>query len=124
MSIVVKDEVTKILNAGIIYAISDSQWVSPVHYVPKKGGITVTTNKAGEHIAERVVSGSRMCINYRKLNKATQKTTSLFHSLIKCLSDWISIPTTVIWTVTQDFFKLLSTLMTKKRQHLRVLMVR
>ena len=69
----VKDEVKKLLNAGIIYPISDSQWVSPVHCVPKKGGITVTTNKAGEAVAERTISGARMCIDYRKLNKATRK---------------------------------------------------
>ncbi|XP_058760778.1 uncharacterized protein LOC131634138 [Vicia villosa] len=53
LSTVVKDEVTKLLNAGIIYPISDSQWVSPVHCAPKKGGITVTINKSGESIAER-----------------------------------------------------------------------
>ena len=51
-STVVKDEVKKLLNAGIIYPISDSQWVSPVHCVPKKGGITITTNKEGEAVAE------------------------------------------------------------------------
>src|SRR4051812_35496164 len=42
LSTVVKDEVTKLLNAGVIYPISDSQWVSPIHCVPNKGGITVT----------------------------------------------------------------------------------
>ena len=38
---VVRKEVLKWLNAGFIYAISDSPWVSPVHVVPKKGGFTV-----------------------------------------------------------------------------------
>ncbi|GJX22870.1 DNA-directed DNA polymerase [Tanacetum coccineum] len=38
---VIKQEVIKLLDAGLIYPISDSPWVSPVHCVPKKGGITV-----------------------------------------------------------------------------------
>ncbi|XP_073046025.1 uncharacterized protein [Primulina eburnea] len=38
MKDVVKNEVLKLLNAGVIYAISDSSWVSPVQVVPKKGG--------------------------------------------------------------------------------------
>ena len=43
-----KDEILKWLNAGIIYPISNSPWVNPVHVVPKKAGITVTTNDKGE----------------------------------------------------------------------------
>ncbi|GJS78070.1 reverse transcriptase domain-containing protein [Tanacetum coccineum] len=42
---VIKKEVVKLLDAGLIYHISDSPWVSPVHCVPKKGGMTVVTNK-------------------------------------------------------------------------------
>jgi hypothetical protein len=41
---VIKQEVLKLLNAGLIYPISDSPWVSPIHCVPKKGGITVVTS--------------------------------------------------------------------------------
>ena len=41
MKEVVRKEVLKLLNAGFIYAILDSPWVSPVHVVPKKGGFTV-----------------------------------------------------------------------------------
>nr|GEX44099.1 DNA-directed DNA polymerase [Tanacetum cinerariifolium] len=37
---VIKKEVEKLLDAGLIYPISDSPWVSPVHCVPKKGGMT------------------------------------------------------------------------------------
>ena len=45
MKEVVRKEVLKWLNAGFIYAISDSPWVSPVHVVPKKGGFTVIRNE-------------------------------------------------------------------------------
>ncbi|GJT27772.1 hypothetical protein Tco_0908047 [Tanacetum coccineum] len=41
---VIKKELEKLLDAGLIYPISDSPWVSPVHCVPKKGGMTVVTN--------------------------------------------------------------------------------
>ncbi|GJS27517.1 reverse transcriptase domain-containing protein [Tanacetum coccineum] len=42
---VIKKEVEKLLVTGLIYLISDSPWVSPVHCVPKKGGMTVVTNE-------------------------------------------------------------------------------
>ena len=73
MSEVVKKEVMKLLDAGIIYPISDSKWVSPVHVVPKKGGMTVVQNEKGDSVAKRTVTGWRMCIDYRKLNTATRK---------------------------------------------------
>ncbi|XP_022875831.1 uncharacterized protein LOC111394314 [Olea europaea var. sylvestris] len=57
----------------IIYPISDSSWVSPVHVVPKKGGITVETNDNNELIPTRLVIGWRVCTDYRKLNNATRK---------------------------------------------------
>ncbi|GMI64212.1 hypothetical protein HRI_000090500 [Hibiscus trionum] len=70
---VVRKEIIKWLDAGIIYAISDSKWVSPVQCVPKKGGITVVTNEENELIPTRTVTGWRVCMDYRKLNKATRK---------------------------------------------------
>ena len=69
----VKDEILKWLNAGIIYPISDSPWVSPVHVVPKKAGITVTKNDKGEELQTRLPTKWRLCFDYRKLNAATKK---------------------------------------------------
>nr|GEX29055.1 reverse transcriptase domain-containing protein [Tanacetum cinerariifolium] len=70
---VIKKEVEKLLDAGLIYPISDSPWVSPIHCVSKKGGITVITNDKNELVPTRLVTGWRVCIDYRKLNEATRK---------------------------------------------------
>ena len=68
-----KEEVLKLLEAGLIYPISDSAWVSPVQVVPKKGGMTVILNEKNDLIPIRIVTGWRICIDYRKLNEATRK---------------------------------------------------
>nr|GEU30155.1 reverse transcriptase domain-containing protein [Tanacetum cinerariifolium] len=70
---VIKKEVIKLLDAGMIYPISDSPWVSPIHCVPKKGGMTVVANENNELIPTRLFTGWRVCIDYRKLNDATRK---------------------------------------------------
>ncbi|CAA7053669.1 unnamed protein product [Microthlaspi erraticum] len=57
----------------MIYPISDSTWVSPVHCVPKKGGMTVIKNDKDELIPTRTITGHWMCIDYRKLNAASRK---------------------------------------------------
>nr|GEZ29246.1 reverse transcriptase domain-containing protein [Tanacetum cinerariifolium] len=70
---VIKKEVEKLLGAGLIYPISDSPWVSPVHCVPKKGGFTIIENEENELIPTRLVIEWRVCIDYHKLNEATRK---------------------------------------------------
>lgn len=72
MKKVVRKEVLKLMEAGMIYPISDSSWVSPVHIVPKKGGIIVIRNE-NELILTRTITGWGMCIDYRKLNLAIRK---------------------------------------------------
>ncbi|KAL5573536.1 hypothetical protein UlMin_023133 [Ulmus minor] len=70
---VVKKEIIKLLDVGIIYPISDSKWVSPVQVVPKKSGITVVKNKDDDLVPTRIQTGWRVCIDYRKLNTTTRK---------------------------------------------------
>ena len=68
-----RDEILKLLDNGIIYPISDSSWVCPIHVVPKKSGLTVVKNDSNELIPTRTQMGWRVCIDYRKLNAATRK---------------------------------------------------
>nr|GFC17726.1 reverse transcriptase domain-containing protein [Tanacetum cinerariifolium] len=59
MQEVVKKEIVKLLDTSIIYPITNSPWVSPIHCVPKKGGITVVTNENDELVPTRIVTGWR-----------------------------------------------------------------
>lgn len=62
----------KLLNARKIYPISDSKRVNLIHAVMKKGGVTVVKNERGDSLATCTVTGWRMCIDYRELNKSTR----------------------------------------------------
>nr|GEU98193.1 reverse transcriptase domain-containing protein [Tanacetum cinerariifolium] len=73
MQEVVKKEIMKLFDTGIIYLIANSPWVSPIRCVPKKCGITVVTNENDELVPTRTVTGWRVCIDYRKVNEATAK---------------------------------------------------
>ena len=73
MKDVVKKEIMKWLDVGIIYPILDSSCVSLVQCMLKKKGITVIENENNELIPTRTVTGWRICIDYQKLNKATMK---------------------------------------------------
>ncbi|GKF80307.1 hypothetical protein Tco_0238909 [Tanacetum coccineum] len=73
---VIKKDVEKLLEAGLIYPISDSPWVSPIHCVPKNGGMTVVVNEENELIPTRLVTGNGGCA-----------LTIVYRSWTKCLRD-------------------------------------
>ena len=73
MKEVVRKEILKWLDAGVIYPISDSAWVSPVQVVLKNGGTKVIKTENNIILPFRTVTGWRICIDYQKLNKATRK---------------------------------------------------
>nr|GFA37728.1 reverse transcriptase domain-containing protein [Tanacetum cinerariifolium] len=77
---VIKKEVIKLLDAGMIYPISDSPWVSPIHCVPKKCGITVVENENNELIPTRdfaigVVLGQRKTKHFQPIHYASKTMT-------------------------------------------------
>ena len=73
MKEVVRKEVLKWLNVGVIYPISNSSWISLVQAFPKKRGTTMIRIENNSLLPSRTVTGWRICIDYRKLNKATRK---------------------------------------------------
>ena len=73
MKEVVRKEVLKCLDAGVIYPILASSWVNPVQVVLKKGRTTVIRAKNNALLASRTVIGWRICIDHWKLNKATRE---------------------------------------------------
>nr|GEY71437.1 reverse transcriptase domain-containing protein [Tanacetum cinerariifolium] len=80
---VIKKEVIKLLDAGMIYPIFDSPWVSPINCVPKKGGITVVENENNELIPTRHTIFSKDCIDaFETLKK------KLTEALILVVPDW------------------------------------
>ena len=120
MKEVVRTEILKLLEAGIIYPVTDSQWVSHVHCVPKKGGITVVPNDKNELIPQRIVTVYRMVIDFRKLNKATRKIITLCLLLIKCLKDYLSTHTFASLMDILAFHKYMFLNLIKKRPLLLV----
>ncbi|CAN6556004.1 unnamed protein product [Malus baccata var. baccata] len=73
MKEVVRNEVMKLLDAGMIYPISDSKWISQTQVVPKRSGITVVKNDNNELVPTSLTTGWRMCVDYRKINAGTRK---------------------------------------------------
>ena len=63
MQEVVRAEVLKLLQDGIIYPISDSTWVIPSQVVPKKSGVTTVHNEKVEEMPTHLTTGWRVCFN-------------------------------------------------------------
>ena len=81
MKEVVRKEVLKWLDAGVIYPISNSPWVSPVQAVPKKGGMTVIRTENDILLPSRIVTGWRICID---ILLPPVRTISPFLSWTRC----------------------------------------
>ena len=73
MQKVVRIEVLKLRQVGIIYPIFDSTWVSPTQVVPKKSGVTTVKNEKGEELFTHLTTGWRVCIDYCRPNEVTRK---------------------------------------------------
>ena len=89
MQEVVKKEVIKWIDAGVIYPISDSHWVSPTQVVPKKSGLTVIHTDHGDLVPTRLSTRWHVCIDYRKLNAATRDDhfpLSFIHQILERLA--------------------------------------
>nr|GEV51011.1 reverse transcriptase domain-containing protein [Tanacetum cinerariifolium] len=113
---VIKQEVLKLLDAGLIYPIPDSPWVSPVHCVPKKGGFTVVENEENELILTRLVTGWHVYINYL-LRKRQEKHFRPIHYASKTMTEAESDYTTTekeMLTVVYAFEKFRSYLIMNK----------
>nr|GEV05515.1 reverse transcriptase domain-containing protein [Tanacetum cinerariifolium] len=88
---VIKKEVIKLLDAGMIYLISDSSWVSPIHFVPKKGGITVVENENNELIPIRLVTvtmqqrckDTNLVLNWEKCHFMVKDGIALGYKILK-----------------------------------------
>ena len=73
MKEVVLKEIIKLYEEDIIYLVPNSNWVSPIHVVPKKTEMTTVKNDKGEMVPMRVQNGWGMCIDFYKLNEVTKK---------------------------------------------------
>jgi hypothetical protein len=86
---VVIAKLIKVLDAGIIYPISDSKWVGLIHVVPKWAGLTVVKNRDNELVPTRIQPGWRVCIDYRRLNAIMRKDhfpLPFINQMVECLA--------------------------------------
>nr|XP_027118586.1 uncharacterized protein LOC113735799 [Coffea arabica] len=80
---VVKKEILKLLDVGIIFTILDSPWLSPVQVIPKKVGVTVEANQSGDLIPVCKPTGWRQCFYRRFIKNFSKIGAPLFQLLQK-----------------------------------------
>jgi hypothetical protein len=81
---VVKKEVFKLLKAGVIYPISDSESVSPVQVVPKKGGMSIIHNEKMNSFLSGLSPVGGCASTTGSSTKLLRKIISRYPSLMKC----------------------------------------
>ena len=103
---VVRIEVLKLLQAGIIYPISESTWVSPTQVVPKKSGVTTVKNEKGEDVSTRL---THWLEGMHRLQEAqcSNKKRSLPYcpSLISFLLEFLGTHSIAFWIGIQGTFR-------------------
>ncbi|GJT55407.1 hypothetical protein Tco_0990461 [Tanacetum coccineum] len=87
MQEVVKKEIVKLLDTSIIYPITDSPWVSPIHCVPKKGGITVVINKNDELVPTRTVTVEVFMDDFSVFGNSFDKCVTNLDKMLQCCKD-------------------------------------
>ena len=73
MQELLKKEIIKWFNDGMIYPIANNSLICLVQCVPKKGGMTMVPNEKNELVLVRLLTGWRVCMDYKKLNAWTKK---------------------------------------------------
>nr|GEZ34000.1 hypothetical protein [Tanacetum cinerariifolium] len=104
---VVKVEIVKLLDAGLIYAIYDSPWVSPIYVVPKKEEsqllLTMTMNLF--QLAPSLGGGYELTTENSMMPQ--ERITFLYPLLIKCWNSYLEMNITAFWMDFQDTSKFL-----------------
>jgi hypothetical protein len=106
---VVRKEVLELLHTRISYPVPYSEWVSHVHVVLKKGGITIVENDKNELIPQCIIIGWQMCIVIKNLTRLQRKITSHYPSLTRCWNSLQSTPSFVSLMGIPDINKSRST---------------
>ncbi|CAN6677813.1 unnamed protein product [Malus baccata var. baccata] len=100
---VVKKEIIKLLDCGVIYPISDSRWVSPVQVVPKKSEVTVVKNAEDELVPTRIQTGSYDKVGKKGLRISAYKYHPLLHHLDTTLYQIFTTPFTQSSLLCREF---------------------
>ena len=115
MQEVVRAEVLKLLQADIIYPISDSTWVSPTQVVLKKSGVTTVHNEKGEEMPTRLTTSWRVCIDYRRLKEVTRNDHFPLPFMDQLLERISGYPFTAFWMAIQATSRLRLQQKTRRR---------